>query len=72
MCCIGLEIAQLLHVTKGRFDPMDIWVTILFWAIAAFAFDDKVDKQDLLTPINERRMVCFVSYGIVYLAHVLE
>ena len=72
ICCIGLEIAQLLHITKGRFDPMDIWATIFFWGIAAFAFGNKVNKQNLLTPINGRRMVCFISYGIVYLAHVLE
>lgn len=72
LCCIGLEIAQLFHITNGRFDPMDIWVTFFFWAIAATAFHDKVDKQNLLTPINGKRMVCFVSYGIVYLAHVLD
>ncbi|QHV99734.1 hypothetical protein [Spirosoma endbachense] len=72
ICCIGLEIAQLLHVTKGRFDLMDIWATVIFWFIATFAFDDKQDKQNILMPINGRRMVCFISYGIVYLSHVLE
>lgn len=72
ICCIGLEIAQLLHLTNGRFDPMDICVTLFFWAIAVFAFHDNVDKQNLLAPVNGSRLVCFVSYGIVYLAHVLE
>jgi hypothetical protein len=70
--CIGLEITQLLHLTKGRFDPIDIWATICFWAIAVFAFRDKTDKQNLVRPINGKRMLCFLSYGIVYLAHVLE
>lgn len=70
--CVGLELAQLLHLTKGRFDWMDIWVTVLFWVIAAFAFDDQQAKQNILTPINGRRVVCFLSYGIVYLSHVLD
>lgn len=69
---IGLEITQLLHLTKGRFDPMDIWATLSFWAIAVFAFREKLEKQNLLAPINGSRMVCFLSYGVVYLAHVLE
>jgi hypothetical protein len=72
ICTIGLEITQLLHLTKGRFDPMDIWVALFFWAVAVFAFPDKAEKQNLLTPINGKRMVCFLSYCIVYLAHVLE
>lgn len=69
---VGLELAQLLHFTNGRFDPMDILVSALFWFIAAFAFDDKLDKQNILIPLNGRKLVCFLTYVIVYLSHVME
>ena len=70
--CIGLELCQLLHFTRGRFDYMDILVSVIFWLIAVFAFEDKLEKQNILTPLNGRRVVCFMTYGIVYLSHVLE
>lgn len=70
--CVGLEIAQLFHVTNGRFDPMDISVTVIFWMIALLGFDGDLEKQHLMTPINGRRMLCFLTYGIIYLAHVAQ
>lgn len=70
--CIGLELCQLLHFTRGRFDYIDILVSVIFWLIAVFAFEDKLEKQNILTPLNGRRVVCFMTYGIVYLSHVLE
>jgi hypothetical protein len=70
--CVGLEVFQLLHFTSGRFDLMDILVSVIFWLIAAFSFDDEPNKQNILTPLNGRTMVCFITYGIVYLSHVLE
>lgn len=70
--CIGLELLQLLHLTNGRFDFLDIWISVSFWAIANYFLNYNPDKQNLLKPINVRSMVCFCSYGIVYLAHVLE
>ncbi len=72
LCCLGLEILQLLHLTNGRFDPADILVSLVWWLVAAFAFAGKPGTQNLLAPLNGSRMVCLVSYGIVYLSHVLE
>jgi hypothetical protein len=31
--CFSLEILQLLHVTNGRFDFMDIGIFVLFWLL---------------------------------------
>lgn len=70
--CIGLEFLQLFHLTNGRFDFVDIWISISFWVIANYFFDHSADKQNILKPINLRSMACFCSYAIVYLAHVLE
>lgn len=72
LCCVGLEILQLLHFTNGRFDPMDILVSVGCWLIAAFAFAGKPGRQNLLAPLNGSRMVCLASYGVVYFSHVLE
>jgi hypothetical protein len=72
ICCISLEIFQLLHVTNGRFDPMDIWTSVLFWALAHYLFGDESEKRNILKPLNLKSMACFISYGIVYLSHVLE
>ena len=69
--CVGLEVFQLLDLTNGRFDIMDIWISIIFWIIGNYAFSDRHDKQNILTTLNRRTMVCFATYGIVYLSHVL-
>jgi len=68
--CISLEVFQLLHVTNGRFDFTDIWISFIFWLIAHYGFDDQCEKRDIFTPLNSKAMVCLVSYSIVYLSHV--
>jgi hypothetical protein len=70
--CVGLEVFQLLHLTKGRFDFTDIWISVLFWLLANYLFNYNDEKQNLLEPLNLKRMACFGSYGIVYLSHVLH
>jgi hypothetical protein len=70
--CICLEIFQLLHLTNGRFDLMDIETSILFWSIANHFFKYDGEMQNILKPLNLRSFACFASYGIVYLAHVLR
>jgi hypothetical protein len=70
--CIGLEIFQLLHFANGRFDPVDIGMSMLFWLPANYFFRCIEEKQNLLQPINLKRIACFASYGIVYLSHVLR
>ncbi len=69
---VGLEIFQLLHFTNGRFDFMDIWISILFWSIGNYAFNEKSETQNILMPLNSKTMVCLASYSIVYLSHVLK
>jgi hypothetical protein len=67
---IGLELLQLMHFTNGRFDAMDIWVSLIFWGIANYLIDHKVPRQNLFDPFNIRSFICLLSYMIVYLAHV--
>lgn len=70
--CFGLEILQLFHITNGRFDLMDIGISAIFWLIGNYAFSDRSDKQNILTSLNSKTMVCLASYCIVYLAHVIK
>ena len=72
ICCIGLELLQLLHLTNGRFDLMDILISILCWSLANYFFKYEGEKQNILQPLNLSSMACLASYGIVYLAHVLR
>jgi hypothetical protein len=68
--CIGLELLQLFHFTNGRFDFNDIWMSFLFWMIGNYAFRDESEKQNILTPLNSRTIVCLATYSIVYLSYV--
>lgn len=68
--CIGLEIFQLIGWTNGRFDFLDILVSLGFWALANHFFNSEEDKQSIVSPFDFQRMIFFASYGIVYLAHV--
>lgn len=70
--CLGLEMAQLLHFTNGQFDLICILTAFVFWFVAVFAFSDKLDKQNILNPLNGRKMVCFALYGTGYLSHVFQ
>lgn len=70
--CIGLEIFQLFHITNGRFDFMDIGVSVVFWITGNYILNDESEKQDIFTRPNSKMMLCLASYCIVYLAHVLK
>lgn len=70
--CVVLEFFQLLHITNGRFDFMDILVFVIFWLRGAYGFTNKAAKQDIFTRPNLSSIVCLVSYCIVYLAHVFK
>ncbi len=69
---IGLELFQLLHLTNGRFDFWDINLSIFFWFIANYFISHRPEKQNILHPLNVKSSLCFMSYAIVYLAHVWE
>lgn len=66
---IGLELFQLLQLTQGRFDFLDVTVSIIFWAIAMYMMRPKPVRQNIL-PFTKRSCICLTSYLIVYLAHV--
>lgn len=70
--CFSLELMQLVHVTNGRFDLMDIAVFVLFWLIGRYGLQYRDKKRHILTSVNLKTLVCLLSYGIVYLAHVVK
>lgn len=70
--CFSLEFLQLIHITNGRFDYMDIVIFVPFWLLGRYCFPDKNEKQHILASINTKTLFCFVSYGLVYLAHVFN
>jgi hypothetical protein len=70
LASIGLELFQLLQLTQGRFDVLDIVVSLFFWAIAAYLIKPKPVRQNILQPFTKRSFICLISYSIVYLAHV--
>lgn len=70
--CLALEVMQLFHITNGRFDIMDILVTLVFWLPACTIFPYLQQKQNIFTSLNARAALCIASYSIVYLAHVYQ
>lgn len=70
--CFTLEILQLIHVTNGRFDFMDIGVFVLFWLLGHYGLTERIKKQHILTTLDSKTIACFVSYSIVYLSHVFK
>jgi hypothetical protein len=70
--CFSLELLQLIHVTNGRFDFMDIGIFVLFWLLGYYDSTEKVGKRNSLTTLNMKTLICLFSYGIVYLAHVFK
>ena len=70
--CFSLEMLQLIHLTNGRFDLMDIYLFTVFWFLGRSVLTQPDEKQNILGKFNTKMMVCVASYGIVYLAHVLK
>ncbi|QIL42625.1 hypothetical protein G7074_12995 [Pedobacter sp. HDW13] len=67
---IGLELFQLLHITNGRFDILDITVSLFFWLLALKITHTKASLENVFNAFNFNSVVCLLSYCIVYLAHV--
>lgn len=65
-----MEIFQLLHLTNGRFDWMDIILSTGFWLLALLCTRTNISKEPLFRSVNTPTISCIVSYAIVYLAHV--
>ena len=69
---VGLEILQLIHFARGRFDFMDIAVSIIFWLLGGYVLTGKSEKQNIFIGPNPNMITCLASYCIVYLAHVVK
>ncbi|RYY32780.1 MAG: hypothetical protein EOP46_18140 [Sphingobacteriaceae bacterium] len=69
--CLALEFLQLIHVTNGRFDYMDIVIFTLFWLLGRYGLAGNTERQPILATPKPATWVCLLSYGIVYLAHVM-
>lgn len=65
-----MEVLQLLRVTNGRFDVMDITFAVCFWLLALLWTRTNQGKEPFFESFNARTICCAMSYCIVYLAHV--
>ena len=63
---------QLIHVTNGRFDFMDIGFFVLFWFLGRYITIESSERRNMLSKLNSKTIVCLISYCIVYLAHVFR
>jgi hypothetical protein len=69
---VGLELCQLLHVTNGRFDFMDIGFSFFFWLVAYTFTDTGGKEENIRTRTTFNGVSCAFCYSIVYLAHVIR
>jgi hypothetical protein len=70
--CVSLEILQFFHITRGRFDLMDIGISVIFWILGNCALRSRYEKKDIFTKPNSKTIIFLASYAIVYLAHVFK
>lgn len=67
-----MELFQLFHLSKGRFDWVDLFFIAGFWLLGIFSMPSDVEKQPLFRGYNTGSVLCLASYLIVFLAHVSE
>ena len=67
---ITLEFLQLIHITNGTFDPMDIYFSVFFWLFAFFLIPSPYLKKNIFREYDIRSLSFFFSYAIVYLSDV--
>jgi hypothetical protein len=67
---LGLELFQLVHVTRGTFDLWDVGSYLLFWLLACYGFQSQSSQQDALSPFTLKGFICLTCFLSVYLAHV--
>lgn len=67
----GLELCQLIHLTRGRFDLWDVVFYLLFWLLAYHSFQSRwQQQQNIFAPFTIHGFICLVCFFSVYLAHV--
>jgi hypothetical protein len=69
---VGLELCQLVHLTNGRFDMLDIASYLLFWSLACYFFEPRESQQKALSPFTLPGFICLACFLSVYLAHVQQ
>lgn len=68
---VGLEWLQFFHITNGRFDIVDLGFAVFFWILANNLKPQyHFEYQNIIQPVTTKSVVCFLSYAVVYLAHV--
>lgn len=70
LVALVMELLQLLRVTNGRFDLMDINFAAGFWLLALFFTRTNHRAEPAFQSFNAKTISCTASYCIVYLAHV--
>lgn len=71
LVALMMELFQLLHFLKGRFDIMDIAFAVCFWLLALFWMRPASGKEPLFQSFDSKTFCCIITYCIVYLAHVM-
>ncbi|KYP15338.1 hypothetical protein [Flavihumibacter sp. CACIAM 22H1] len=72
LLAVTMELFQLVHLSNGRFDWMDLLISFTFWLFALFVTRMNLEKQALFRTWNQASYTCIFSYAIVYLAHVIR
>lgn len=67
---LTLELFQLIHVTNGTFDWLDIASAISFWSLGYFLLPSPSKNQRLFFKMNVNSVICLASYMVLYLSHV--
>jgi len=67
-----VEVLQFCKITNGHFDIFDLIFSLIFWVVAAFFFNYRESKQNLINPLNANSVVCAMSYMVVFLSDVRE
>lgn len=72
LLAVGMEICQLFHISKGRFDPADLLLALVFWWTAYVFTDTGEEQKSLRLTADFNSLSCMFSYSIVYFAHVIN
>ena len=67
---VGLEVCQLIHLTKGTFDLWDVAFSVMFWLIAYFGFQFNTARLTILSTFARNGFIWLASFLAVFLAHV--
>ena len=67
---ISLEFMQLLHLTHGRFDWVDLVCSFAFW-LSGYGVTSKLKgNTDLLSSVSHKSLACYAIYLLVLLSYV--